>query len=291
MRRGVRAIINESVDINFLIDAACKAGKIAEDAFDSKKYYFLSDFQHEKISEKSKRELVIEEDFICQDIIIEAIRKNDPNAAVYSEELDNLDELRGDPSNKKYLIDPLDGTHNFCFGLPFWGISAAVLNSVNAPIAAVIYIPKFDLLLKCDGPGHPTMLYTGGTWTEATTAQKQMREALICYDNQFYKLGPRAFQLYERLTKECFTTRITGSAVFDIALIASGKINMRIWNKTNSYDIAGGIPIVRGAGGHVTDFEGGEVNIFSEEVIMSSDLNLSREIVEMIQQGALSGGA
>lgn len=283
LRRKVREIINEIVEMDFLIDAVREAGKAAQAAFENKKYYFLSDFQHEKIREKSKKELVIEEDILCQDIIIKAIKEQDPSAVIYSEELNNLDQLKKDTAVKKYLIDPLDGTHNFCFGLPFWGISVAVLNAANAPIAAVIFIPEFDLLLKCDGPGHPTMAYDKDTWIETTTAQKKMHEALICYDNQFYKLGPVAFAIYEHLTQECFTTRITGSAVFDIALIASGKINARIWNNTNPYDIAGGIPIVKGAGGSVSDFQGEVADIFTAQVIVSSDNILHQRIVEIIK--------
>jgi acyl-CoA synthetase (AMP-forming)/AMP-acid ligase II/fructose-1,6-bisphosphatase/inositol monophosphatase family enzyme len=291
LRRKVREIINGTVELDFLVRAVCEAGLAAQKAFDGKKYSYLSDFRHERITEKSQHELVIEEDILCQNIIVRAIRDNDPDAVVYSEELDNLDALQRDASPKKYLIDPLDGTHNFCFGLPFWGISVAVLDAANTPVAAVIFIPEFDMLLKCDGPGHPTLIRTGGVWTETSTAQKKMREALICYDNQFYKLGSQAYALYENITKACFTTRITGSAVFDIALIAAGKVNARIWNKTNSYDIAGGIPIVKGAGGHVSDFDGRDVNIFSEEVIMSSDKSLSQKLLELIRQEQCVRGA
>ena len=146
------------------------------------------------------------------------------------------------------------------------------------------YLPEFDLLLKCDGPEHPTMLFSEGVWIQCTTAQKEMHEALICYDNQFYKLNQRAFRLYEILTKECFTTRILGSAVADIVLIASGKINGRIWNKTNPYDIAGGIPLVKGAGGSVSDFSGKEIDVFSQEVIMCSDKVLNDKIIEIIRR-------
>jgi len=281
MRRRVREIVNESVEIDFLVDAVRQAGEAAQRAFRDKKYCFLTDFKHEKVTEKTKQELVIEEDILCQEIIIEAIKENDPRAPIYSEELNNLDLLNCDESEKKYLIDPLDGTHNFCFGLPFWGISVAVLNKTNASVAGVLFVPMFDLLLKCGGPGHSTMLWTDGIWAETTTAQKNIKEALICYDNQFYKLSKRALRIYERLTEECFTTRITGSAVFDIALIASGKINARIWNKTDSYDIAGGIPIVRGAGGSVSDFQGKALSIFSKEVIMCSDKTLNEKIVEI----------
>lgn len=284
LRKRVREIINGSIDLGFLIKAVQKAGEIARKSFKNKKYCFLSDFKTEKIKEKSKRELVIEEDIVCQDIIIEEIKRQDANAVIYSEELNNISQLETDKSARKYIIDPLDGTHNFCFGLPFWGISVAVLNDKNIPVAAVIFLPELDMLIKCEGVDHPTRLFTKGVWTPVTTARKEISEALICYDNQFYKLGERSFAIYKNLTKECFTTRIIGSAVSDIGLIALGKINGRIWNKTNSYDIAGGIPIIKGAGGSISDFCGNEINIFSEDVIMCSDSKLNKKIVEIIRK-------
>lgn len=282
LRRKVRDVINASMEMDFLVEAVCRAGETAHKAFEARRYSFLADFNHDKIREKSQKELVIEEDFLCQGIIVDAIKKQDSKAVIYSEEMNNLDALKTDRSDVKYLIDPLDGTHNFCFGLPFWGISVAVLNKENMPIAAVIFIPEFDILLKCDGMDHPTMIFANGVWAQTTTAQKHIEEALLCYDNQFHKLGPKAFKIYERLAEKCFTTRITGSAVFDIALIASGKINGRIWNKTNCYDIAGGIAVVRGAGGSVSNFSGKDVSIFSEEIIMCSEKTLNKNIVELI---------
>ena len=138
VRRKVREIVNGSLELDFLVDAVLKAGEAALKAFESKKYCFLTDFQHEKITEKSKKELVVEEDLLCQEIIIEAIKEYESDAVIYSEELTNLDDLKSDRSETKYLIDPLDGTHNFCFGLPFWGISVAVLNKDNMPVAGII---------------------------------------------------------------------------------------------------------------------------------------------------------
>lgn len=284
IRRRVREIINSSAELDFLIDAVKIAGKTIKEASDNKKYFYLSDFQTEMIVEKSKKELFVEEDLISQNIIIDIIKKKFPDAVIYSEELNNLEGLTADNSETKYLIDPLDGTHNYCFGLPFWGISVAILDKKNNSVASVIYLPEFDLLLKNEGKGNSTMILTGSVWVQASTAKKKMHEAMICYDNQFHKMNERAFTIYKNLTKECFTTRITGSAVSDITLIASGKINARIWNNTNSYDIAGGIPIVKGAGGSVTDFDGNETGIFSKQVIMCSDSMLNKEIVDIIRR-------
>jgi len=185
-----------------------------------------------------------------------------------------------DKSNRKYLIDPLDGTHNYYFGLPFWGVAAAVLDSSNKPCAAVIYIPMMKLLMKCE-MDEPTMVWSEGGWELVKTRHKDLSRSLICYDNQFYKLGLQAVQMFEQLTRDCFTIRIMGSAVCDAALIACGKVNARIWNNTNPYDIGAGIKIVEGAGGEISDFNGNEINVLAKQVIMCSDKSLQSELLDL----------
>ena len=108
--------------------------------------------------------------------------------------------------------------------------------------------------------------------------------SLICYDNQFYKLGHTAINIYDILAHDAFTSRITGSAITDAALIATGRINGRIWNKTQPYDIAPGIPIVKGAGGVVSDFKGDAISVLNKSVIMSSDSNLHQRLIKEIRK-------
>lgn len=234
------------------------------------------------LEEKSPRELVIYEDLLSQELITEAIRGKHPDAAIYSEESNNLSELAADRSPIKYIIDPLDGTHNFYFGLPNWGVAVGVLNQDNHSVGGVIYLPYDGILLKNEGVQSPTMIRIDGEWQSVVTMPRQLSQALICYDNQFYKLGKQASAIYMNLTKEAFTTRITGSAVADAAFIAMGRVNGRIWNSTFSYDIAAGIAIVQGGGGVASDFCGQPVNMKAPQVIMSSDKSLHRSLLDLI---------
>ena len=68
----------------------------------------------------------------------------------------------------------------------------------------------------------------------------------------------------------------------DCALIAAGRINGRVWNKTLSYDIAAGIPIVLGAGGCVSDFLGNQISVLASKVIMSSERDLHDRLIKEI---------
>jgi len=271
-------------NVDFLTEALQKAGSYAQGAFMKRQEKLMREHKNEGCSEKSDHELVIAEDLACQDIVVDEIRAVDKDAIIYSEEMDNMDKLVDDRSPIKYILDPLDGTHNFCFGLPFWGISLAVLDENNKPVFGTINIPEMRILLKSLGAEEGTSIWNGSEWEKITTTPRSLKDSVMCYDNQFYKLGEQAFKIYQELTKNCFTTRIAGSASADIALIATGKINARLWNNTNAYDIAAGIPIIQGAGGSVTNFEGKELEIFSKQVIMCSDKKLCNDIIDIIER-------
>ena len=128
------------------------------------------------------------------------------------------------------------------------------------------------------------MIKRGNNWFEVRTSKRRLGKAIISYDNQFYKLGHRAIKIYEILANDAFTSRITGSASADAALIATGRINGRIWNKTLSYDIAAAIPIVEGSGGFVSNFRGNQINVLDREVIMSSSKKLNEELIVEISK-------
>ena len=49
-------------------------------------------------------------------------------------------------------------------------------------------------------------------------------------------------------------------------------------------DIAPGIPIVKGAGGYVSDFQGNEISVMNKSVLMSSDNNLHRRLTQEIRK-------
>lgn len=269
------------LNYDFLIEAVLTASENLLEKFNIRNEKLILGLQTDFVEEKAKRELVVQEDLISEKIITELIQMNDPGARVYSEECNHLSELSSDRSPRKYIIDPLDGTHNFYFGIPFWGISVGVLDENNFSVGGVISLPVFNILLKNQGPNESTFLHSLSGWHKTSILHKHINESLICYDNQFYKIGHRAIENFERLAKEAFTTRITGSAVADAAFIALGRSNARVFNNTNSYDIAAGISIVKGAGGKVTNFCGDEIDVMSGQVVMSSGDELHDSIMKI----------
>ena len=272
------------MNLDFLVYALETAGERALESFKVRNDNLVLGIKTAYLMEKSPRELVIREDIMCQKIIVDSILSEQPKAKIYSEESNNLHELKKDTSSIKYIIDPLDGTHNFFFGIPYWGLSIGILDQDNQSIGGLIYLPCMGIFLKNEGINLPTMIKLKEGWQKVSTVPRNLNNALVCYDNQFYKFGEEASFIYERLTHQAFTTRITGSAVSDAALIAIGRVSARIWNNTMSYDVAAGMAVVRGAGGKFSGFNGEKIDALQPKVLMSSDESIHSSLLDLISK-------
>ena len=270
------------INYNRVNEIIQEAGVVLLDRFNKRNSRHLEGIDTGYVKEKAEKELVIREDLISQDLVIKRTKEIKPDAVIYSEELNNIHLLEQDENEIKFILDPLDGTHNFYFGMPYWGIGLAVLTKHNESIAGFIYLPALNIFIKNEGNNSSTLLKNGNDWIKCSTTARPLKKSIICYDNQFYKLGNTAIKIYDILAHDVFTSRITGSAITDAALIATGRINGRIWNKTEPYDIAPGIPIVRGAGGMVSDFNNNDINVLQKSVIMSSDKLLHERLIQEI---------
>lgn len=213
-----------------------------------------------QVIRKSPKEMVSAIDMESQENLMNLLKKDFPAYGVITEEK-QMGELT---SENNWIIDPIDGTHNYIAGLPFSGISVALIKK-DVFYLGVIYFPQEDeLFYALLGQG----AYANGRPIRVSE-NKDLAKAIINYDNQFY-LSEKSFDYYKILTQKAFTTRIFGVATRDLCFISSGKIDGRIWNSTKICDIAAGLVILKEAGGKVTNFDGSEINIHSKSVVASN---------------------
>lgn len=245
----------------------------------------------ESVRMKNPHEMVLGVDYLSQQILVERARQLFPGRTIYSEEMDTWAHFKEDRT-PKLLIDPLDGTHNYHFGIPEWGVAVSLVDQDFQPEAGLIYIPMLDLLLIGE-QGKPTRLhYRGAINPTRTSSREDLSRALVAYDNQFYRLGTKALTYYQRITKEAFTTRISGSAVFDTLMVALGKFDARVWNKVEPYDVAPAFSIVRGAGGEVLDFQGRPChNLFNGEIVICGNRRFGDALTRLLEADSHVGPA
>jgi myo-inositol-1(or 4)-monophosphatase len=224
-----------------------------------------------KVIRKSTKDFVSNVDLECQNLSYELLRK-DFQYEILSEERKTQDEIG---TKLFWIIDPVDGTHNYISGLPNFGVSIALATKKEF-LLGVIYLPYFDEMYHA--------VKNQGAFMNDEKIQvsknNDLEKSMITFDNQFY-LNKKSFDVYKKIVDSCFTTRILGSAVYDFCLIASGKVDARVWNNTKVFDFAAGLTIVNEAGGKLTDFNGDEITLNSHDILASNSF-VHQELLTVI---------
>ncbi len=227
-----------------------------------------------KIIRKEIRELVTEVDIHSQQIIIESLSQNTDCENFQSEET----RVTKQYENSYWIIDPLDGTHNYIAGLPFYGVSIAF--AVNKEIVmGLMYFPSTDELY--------TAIKGQGAFKNDKPIQVSkncsLEKSIIAYDNQFHK-AKFCMENFMCIQSKVFTTRILGVATRDASFIADGILDARVWNNTKLCDIAAGAIIVKEAGGKATDFQGKNLNAYNIKDVVISSGKFHNEILELLKK-------
>jgi len=228
--------MNLSKEKKVLLSASKKAGKIVLKYFCKKA----------KFEEKSNRSLVSQADLEANKIIIQTIKKNFPKHSILSEETGFED----NNSDYKWVIDPIDGTHNFLREIPIVGISIA-LEYKDESVLGVLEFPTLNLTAFAEkGKG----AFLNGKRLKVS-ANKEISHSFILYE---FVPGTRhkTLEFLKRLSNETINTRNFGAAVYDLLVIASGQCDAMVIFTTNEWDIAAGMLLIQEAGGKVTDLRG-----------------------------------
>ena len=223
-----------------------------------------------EIQEKSYRDYVTSSDLASEAQIIHVLKRAYPNSAVCSEEAGYI-------AGHGYLwiIDPIDGTHNFMYGLPYYGISIAAAQDGEI-VAGLIAVPEtHELFYASRGGG----AYLNGKRI-AVSSRSDLNRAMVAYDNQFHK-NYLMLENLPKLAQACLTIRILGAASVDLCNIAQGILDARIFHETKLVDFAAGALIVEEAGGMVTNFTGRPYTLETTDIIASNG-RVHKVLVELL---------
>jgi histidinol phosphatase-like enzyme (inositol monophosphatase family) len=152
-----------------------------------------------------------------------------------------------------WVLDPIDGTRAFMAGLPLWGTLIGLLRDGN-PAYGLMHQPFIGEVFCGDGK---SATYTGrhGERRLVTRRCDRLENAILS------TTSPRLFDettrpAYERVESAAQITRY-GCDCYAYAMLAAGQIDVVVEAGLKPYDIVALIPIVEGAGGVVTNWDGG----------------------------------
>jgi histidinol phosphatase-like enzyme (inositol monophosphatase family) len=147
-----------------------------------------------------------------------------------------------------WVLDPIDGTKSFITGVPLWGTLIALLHN-GQPVLGCIHQPILGQLMI--GDGHTTTLNGRPVHTRQTT---QLAASTLLTSDPFNfrnRMGPgtNEFLAQAKLVR-------TWGDCYGYLLVAAGHADVMIDPIMNPWDIAALVPVLRGAGGVITDWKG-----------------------------------
>lgn len=226
-----------SANLNIMIKAARKAGRSLVKDF--------REVENLQVSSKGAGDFVSRADIAAEEIIREELTAARPNYGWLAEE---SDAIQGADPTRRWIVDPLDGTTNFLHGLPHWAVSIA-LEYKGEITSAVVFDPAKDEMFVAE-KGQGAWLNEGRM---RVSGRRHMIEAIFATGLPFGGRAdlPATLQDLARLLPMTAGVRRWGAAALDLAYVAAGRYDGYWERGLNAWDMAGGLLLVREAGGLV----------------------------------------
>lgn len=148
-----------------------------------------------------------------------------------------------------WVLDPIDGTKSFITGVPLWGTLIALLHQ-GQPVLGCIHQPVLGQLIV--GDGEHTELNGQPVRCRGTT---RLEEATLLMSDPLLPPGHPHRHVHETLLRRSRLARTWGDC-YGYLLVASGWADVMLDPLMNPWDIAALVPIIRGAGGVITSWQG-----------------------------------
>ncbi|KPJ61607.1 MAG: histidinol phosphate phosphatase [Latescibacteria bacterium DG_63] len=216
-----------------------------------------------RIEFKGKVNLVTEVDRLAEEAIVRYLRKRFANHSFLAEETGGS-ELE---SEFLWIIDPLDGTTNYAHGFPVYSVSIG-LRYLDSVVLGVVYNPNLDELFTATLNGGARL---NGKKIGVSKTRSLTRSLLATgFPYDIRESRDNNLNHFSAFALRAQAVRRAGSAALDLCYLACGRFD-GFWElKLSPWDVAAGSLIVTEAGGRVSDFSGGEFDIFSKEMLASN---------------------
>ena len=271
---------------NFAIELSQDAGKTL--------LQFQKKIHSLKVDNKQAQGVVSKADIATEKKIFDRIKKKYPSHHILGEEnfyqLHQTSAAYEQLKNQEalWVVDPLDGTHNFLNGSDYYCISIALVH-FGVPLIGVIHRPATGELFYA--------ISSYGAFYVGPSHHHKKRKLFI--DKNFKNIQDTIwvtgfasekgvpvhseFKLFKKLVCTSRGVRRFGSAALDICYVASGLWDGFFEKNLSPWDVAAAGLILKEAGGRVTNYSGENFHPFQSSIVGARP-PLYKKIIEIINQ-------
>lgn len=175
-----------------------------------------------------------------------------------------------------WVLDPIDGTKAFITGKPLFATLIGLFKEGAPYVGAMDYAALDEIWLGAPGTpstcnGQPVKARTCADMSRAwlNTTSPQMHEGLN-------------FDRFERVRHACQHT-LYGADSYHYASVARGRSDIAMEHSLQPYDYAAVVPVIEGAGGRVTDWQGNRLGLVTKgDVLAAGDPALHEKVVTLL---------
>lgn len=222
-----------------------------------------------KVELKDDASEVTEADRGAERLLREMITDSFPGHGIVGEEYgaDNPD------AEFVWVLDPIDGTSAFVTGVPLWGTLIALTHE-GQPLLGCIHQPVLGQLLI--GDGVTTTLNEQPVQVRHTS---ELGEAVLLHSDQLTPAQYQDGEAFDELASRCRLVRTWGDC-YGYVLLATGRADIMCDPIMNRWDIDALVPVVQGAGGVISDWQGKDP--IGADSIVAATPGLHRQVMEIL---------
>ena len=202
-----------------------------------------------------------------------------PDDGVFGEE----QERTYGTSGFTWVLDPIDGTRAYISGLPVWGTLIALDDGDQGRIGIVDQPYTEERFVGVlDGAASEAWLERGGARQAISVRSGRSLSEAILFTTDADIFQGAEIPAFGEVRSQAQLTRY-GTDCYAYALLAMGQIDLVIESGLAAYDVASHIPLIRAAGGVVTDWQGGDCR-WGGRVVAAGSQALHAEVLEVLSR-------
>lgn len=237
--------------------------------------YFRQPLLHADV--KSDESPVTQADRESEQVIRSILQKETPDFGIIGEEYG----VNNTSSKFQWVVDPIDGTRAFITGRPMFGILIALLYE-GKPVLGIIDQPiTNERWIGVQGKPSQFISQLGGKIGTRSCSELRFAE-VSCTAPEILESSPNHHwkRVYHNVKRVSW-----GGDCYAYGLLALGQLDLIMECGNKIWDWAALVPIIEGAGGCITDWQGNDLNLHSKETVLAlGDPKLKQYVVDLLNK-------